>query len=155
MNNWFLPLIVLIAVIIIAGVLLYSTKSIAPGIATQAQCERAGGQWLESFSFGGTERIMECIFADQTSCESVGGQWTARPDGIGRSICLLAYPDAGQSCSSSRQCAGGCLVERDISGNAIGQGRCRDTNNPFPPGYPTRSGCFSFVEGDVRCFAVE
>ncbi len=79
------------------------------------------------------------IPTDAASCKHAGGTFTA----VGRRQtlqCVIAFADAGKSCSSGSQCAGDCQAKAGVDA-AAGEkvaGFCQATSNRF--------GCSTQVE---------
>lgn len=80
-------------------------------------------------------------FMDEAECLAEGGRW----DWINAffEACILTYPDAGNECSSSSECAGGCFAH-DFDSLEAGIGTCRATTD--------HSGCMGEVGGGaIEC----
>ena len=102
--------------------------------ADQNTCVQEGGTWVEQ-PFEGFYR---CAIPDERACAAYGGDWI--PQGLlGETGCVFTYPDAGQSCTSSDQCLGGCVVDDPTQTT----GQCKETDSPF--------GCWTFLNGPAMC----
>ncbi len=78
---------------------------------------------------------------DEAECVAEGGSW--RWINASFKACVLPYPDAGEECSASSECAGGCFAS-DFDSLEAGLGMCRaDTD---------RSGCLGEIGGStIEC----
>ena len=88
----------------------------------------------ERISFEG-ERATQ---AERAKCEAAGGE-LHRAGLLGWENCIQPYADAGQTCSDSSDCTGGCRYTG--SGASIGEtvtGTCQINDSPF--------GCFQSVD---------
>ncbi|WP_310541332.1 hypothetical protein [Phenylobacterium sp.] len=75
---------------------------------------------------------------DVAACAARGG--TVRPVcRMQRPACVIAYPDAGKTCSDKSDCRGRCLHEGEAPSDpaAAVTGRCQSTSDPC--------GCFTTV----------
>lgn len=74
--------------------------------------------------------------ADQ--CGAIGGQW--RPICLmGKPACVVAYKDAGKSCSDSSECSGRCVTgDTGTPPETATRGICTANSDPC--------GCFQLVE---------
>lgn len=79
--------------------------------------------------------INACASTKEKSCIEIGGSWE-RVCFAQNYYCVMPYPDAGESCNASSQCAGECIAVKDIDGPI--QGQCSSDNNPC--------GCWEFFE---------
>lgn len=77
--------------------------------------------------------------ADAASCQAAGG--LMKPVGRRQTLqCVVAYPDAGKSCTSGSQCTGDCRAApgtEAVPGQAV-EGYCQATSDRF--------GCSTRVE---------
>lgn len=120
-------------------------------ILSQPACEQMGGTWrrgLPTSIHKGMTRAVPCgitfvvnasAWLDDHSpearhCVAMGGVWTWSGESLRN--CVFAYPDAGQSCTSSAECYGGCIVRRveDLGKSGV----CRETTDG--------QQCFGYVE---------
>ena len=71
----------------------------------------------------------------EAGCAAEGGTWRYVQSFF--EVCVLPYPDAGISCTSSEECVGGCIV-RDFASLDRGEGTCR-ADTSF-------GQCYAYVE---------
>ncbi|MBC6981859.1 hypothetical protein [Caulobacter sp. 17J80-11] len=66
---------------------------------------------------------------DVASCQAKGG--TVKPV-CRRQLpqCVIAYPDAGKSCTDGSQCAGDCLYQGDAAPGTPVTGQCQADSDP-------------------------
>jgi hypothetical protein len=62
-------------------------------------------------------------------CEEYGGQMR-RVCLLGTQMCIVEYADAGESCISSLQCEGACVLEESRWDNVLALGQCSRSNDP-------------------------
>ena len=81
------------------------------------------------------------------NCAIQQGEWT-RTGLFGQAqFCVLAYPDAGKACQSSKDCIGRCILESLYQTNPT-EGVCEPDNNPF--------GCTDYFEnGEISTMCVD
>jgi putative hemolysin len=72
----------------------------------------------------------------EASCAARGG--SMQPVGrLQRSTCVVAYAEAGKSCTDKAQCQGACIAEGNGESETAVTGQCQKTNVQF--------GCFARI----------
>jgi hypothetical protein len=79
-------------------------------------------------------------------CSGIGGQW--RPICMmGKPACVVAYKDAGKSCTDSSQCSGRCITgSTGAKPETPTTGICTANSDPC--------GCFQLVENGKAGYAL-
>lgn len=99
----------------------------------------ATGPGSEAAAQSPAETAEAAVSAD--ACAAQGGTMT--PIGrLQRMTCVVAYADAGKTCSDTRDCTGRCLASGDVTAGTRATGTCqRDVSENF--------GCRQRIEGGV------
>ena len=75
------------------------------------------------------------------ACVAAGGEWRALGR-LQREQCVIAYADAGKTCSNRSDCEGQCLAIGEVTAGSPAAGTCqRDASQTF--------GCRQRVDGGV------
>lgn len=84
--------------------------------------------------------VQEALTADPAACAKAGG--AIQPVCMmQKPMCVIAFKDAGKTCSDSSECQGRCEIEGRAEPMKAATGKCRSSNDPC--------GCFQLVEKGV------
>lgn len=84
--------------------------------------------------------VQELLNANPAACAKAGGQ--VQPVCmLQKPMCVIAFKDAGKTCSDSSDCSGRCLIEGQAQPQSKATGKCTASNDPC--------GCFQIVEKGV------
>lgn len=84
--------------------------------------------------------VQELLTANPDACAKAGGE--IRPVCmLQKPMCVIAFKDAGKTCSDSSECSGRCQTEEQVQPQKATTGKCTASNDPC--------GCFQIVEKGV------
>lgn len=85
--------------------------------------------------------VQEALTADPAACAKAGGalQPVCR---MQQPMCIIAFDDAGKSCTDGAQCGSGrCMAKDGVTSGSPATGQCAANNDPC--------GCYTLLGGGV------
>lgn len=84
--------------------------------------------------------VQQALTANPAACAKAGGE-IRKVCMLGTPMCVVAFSDAGKSCSDSSECMGNCTLPMSAPPGQPATGQCTANNDPC--------GCFQLVEKGV------